>query len=436
MKKAFYINSALILVIGVFFLAVGHLMTPVACAAEPVELIVWGEGGPSGGSGHFWKKAMQEFEKTHPGIKIKYETPMEGLDISQELQKLRIALQYGGPNVVMSNAMGQSFKELLKTKHVLSLDEAYKKYGWDKRIYSNAQDAVTFDNIRWGIPIIIEVVGNFYNKDVFEKLGLSPPSTFDQHMAILGKLTKAGYYGTAIGLKAGWPSAFIASEYAYISAGSEYIEVMKGEKKWVDSKGLLKAIEVYKEIVDKGYSNPFVTGIDFNQARDMFFTAKAATILEGPWFIRQILITKPDFKAGFYGIPPINPDTDIMTLGGVGSTLLVTTDTKGKQREAAFELIDFIMSPETATSKAIELGEITPVDFPLTAEMPEMTRDFATTINKYGRQIGYWPVYHLPQSLFRKFNSVIQGMMMGKLTPMQVLEEMDKAREEYNRKQG
>ena len=399
--------------------------------AQENELVVWGFGGISK---PFWEKMMREFEVRTPHVKIRYETPLEGLELSQSLQKLRIAFQQeAAPDVAITDAAGQALKELLKTGNVLNLDDAYRDYGWDNRIYEGAQDSVTFDQKKWGVPINIEVVGYFYNKNVFERLGLSTPDTISQFMSVLEALTNAGYYGTSLGLRAGWPSALMASEYIFISAGTEYIAVMEGRKKWVNSEKCLEGLKVFKSLVDKGYTNPFVTGIDFNQARDLFFTKKAATILEGPWFIQQIQTTSPEFKVGFFALPQINPNTDIEVLGGVGTTIIATTKTKPELQESVFQLIDFVVSPYVAAKKAVELGQITPIDFPLAEETPLLTREIAQAINKYGKTIGYWPVYYLPASLFSKLNSFIQGMMTEKISPFDVLKKMDQAREDYEK---
>jgi len=399
--------------------------------AQKHELVVWGYGGISK---PFWEKMMHEFETRIPHVKIRYETPLEGLELSQSLQKLRITLQQkAGPDVVFSDAVGEALKEVVKTGNVLNLDDAYERYGWNNKIYESAQRSVTVHQKKWAIPLDIEIVGYFYNKNVFEKLGLSTPDTIDAFMSLLKTLTNAGYYGTAIGLRAGWPSALMASEYMYISAGTEYIAVMEGRRKWVDSEKCLEGLKVLRSLVDKGYTNPFVTGIDYNQARDLFFTEKASTILEGPWFIQQIKTTNPEFKVGFFSLPPINPDTDIKVLGGIGTSIIVTTKTKPEDRELAFQLLNFIISPYVAERYAAELGGIIPIDFPLTKETPSLTREIAQAIRMYGKTIGYWPVYYLPAPLFSKLNSFIQGMMAKKITPFDVLKKMDKAREDYEK---
>ena len=414
-----------IFVVMLIFNFVGHGI------AQEYELLVWGSGDVA--YGVFYKEIMREFEAKNPHIKIRYEEVMGGLEISQELEKLRLAIEYeAGPDVVFSQANGQSLREIVKTGNLVDLDDAYRKYGWDERIYKSAQVWISVDGKKWGVPPSVDVVGYYYNKTVFEELGLSIPDTIDEFMSLLETLTNSGYYGTAMGLRAGWPSALMASEYIYISAGTEYIEVMEGKKKWVDSEKVLEGLKVFRSLVDNGYTNPFPTGIDMNQQRDLFFTGKAATLLSGAWLIKMIQMAKPEFEIGFFGLPPINPDTDIKVLGGIGGSLLVSKQ-RPELQEASFQLVDFIISPEVAAKKAVQLGEITPIDFPLSEETPLLTRETAQAISRYGKATGHWPIGYLPAPLFRKMNSFIQGLMAKEITPFDVLEKMDAATEDHEK---
>ena len=210
---------------------------------------------------------------------------------------------------------------------------------------------------------------------------------------------------------------------------------MRNEQRWVDCADCLRGLQKFRSLVDLGLTNEFVVGIDVNQARDLFMTGKAATILEGPWFIKTVTMTKPDFEVGFFGIPPIDPKSEIQVLGGVGTSAMVLKKNNPARARAATDLINILVSPDTAVQKAAQLGEITPIDFPLNDQMDPLTREIAGAITRYGDKVGYWPVYHLPAPVFGKLNSYIQGLMNGELTPMQVLQEMDKARKEYDAQQ-
>ena len=427
--------TALALMISAPALFAGGKQEAQPAAAQKVtELVVWGPGGTSEA---FWQWVMEEFQKRNPSLKVRYDTPLVGVEISQALQKIRLSVQSGaGPDMALTDAVGQALREIVATGNVLTLDEAYTQYKWNGRIYTGAIDSITIDQKKMAVSIDIEVVGTFYNNTAFQKAGVSPPKTMEEYITTLKKLTQAGYAGTAIGLKGGWPSALMASEYMYISAGSEYIDVMKNKMRWVDSQKCLRGLQVFRSLVDNKLANEYVVGIDFNQARDLFFAGKVATILEGPWFIQQILTTKPDFEVGFFGLPPIDPKSDIQVLGGVGTSAMVIKKNDPDRENGAIKLIDFIISPEVASRKAKDLGEITPVDFPIIDDTSPLTKEIADAIKRYGDKVGYWPVYHLPAPLFRLLNSYIQGLMNGDLTPMQVLEKMDQSRKDFDAKQG
>ena len=61
---------------------------------------------------------------------------------------------------------------------------------------------------QYGIPTDLHVVGFWYRKDIFKKVGISVPTTLAQLESDDTKLKAAGYDAIAVGSKDGWPDAF------------------------------------------------------------------------------------------------------------------------------------------------------------------------------------------------------------------------------------
>jgi raffinose/stachyose/melibiose transport system substrate-binding protein len=316
----------------------------------------------------------------------------------------------------------------------MDLTDAYKEYGWDQRIPQSLIDHVTIDGKIYAVPQSVETVGLFYNITLFEQLGLSVPTTFDEYMAVLQALKDAGYYGYAIGLAGGWPSAFMASEFMYLSAGTEYAKVLSGEIPWTESPQSLQGLTAFHEIVAGGYSNPDVLGIDQDQANDLFFQGQTATTLNTNGWIGSVLIAKPEFETGFFYLPPIDPATDVKSLGGIGGSLIVTKSTPNP--DAALQVIDWLLAPEQVRTVFTGAGDIPPVDFELPEDTDPLLRQIATETIANAGNVGFWPVTYLAPQVFSQLNALVQGMMGGQLTPEQVLEEMQKAHETYVKEKG
>ena len=399
-----------------------------APAAEVKQLVTWSLGA---GNEAFQKELIGQFNEAHPDIQIEYDPALSGLDwLTEGMQKLRIALEnQAGPDFIGGIDSGSALAAIVESGEVLDLTETYQEFGWDKKFPQLFVDRLTIDGKIYATPIDVETVGLFYNMDLFAELGLSVPETYADYLTVLQAIKEAGYYGYAIGLAGGWPSAFMASEFMYTSAGSEYRAVLSGEKAWTDCPQCLDGLKAFHEIVEAGYTNPEVLGIDQDQANDLFFQGQTAMTLSGPWTIGDIWEAEPDFTTGFFYMPPVNAKTDITTFGGMGGAMLVNRSSAHK--DAALEFMNWFFSEETAQTVLRSAGAIMPIPFtvpddidPLLAQVTEQT---LANING----VGFWPVTHLPPQVFRQMNQFVQGMMGGQLTPEQVLVEMQDAHQTY-----
>lgn len=406
---------------------------PTPAPPEKKHLVTWSIGA---GNEEFQRQLVREYSDTHPDVEIEYDPALAGLEwLTEGMQKLRIALENkSGPDFIGGIDAGSALAAIVSSGAVLDLTPAYDQYGWKQDIPEVFVERVTIDGKMYAVPINVETVGLFYNMDMFEELGLSIPETFDEYLELLQAIKDAGYYGYAIGLAGGWPAAFMASAFCYGSAGSEYRAVLSGEKPWTDCSRCLDGLNAYYHIVEAGYTNPDVLGIDQTQAEDLFFQGKTAMTLSGPWKINDIKDAQPDFETGFFYMPPLDPNTDIRTFGGEGGTMIASKHSA--HPEAVLEFLDWFFSPETAVKVLKGASAIMPIPFSVPDDVDPLlgrvTEETLANIDK----VGFWPVTYLAPGVFAQMNQFVQGMMGGALTPAQVLEEMQNAHETYEREQG
>ena len=175
-------------------------------------------------------------------------------------------------------------------------------------------------------------------------------------------------------------------------------------------------------------------GVDQDQANDLFFQGQTAMTLSGPWTISDIWDAEPEFEVGFFYLPPIDPATDIRTFGGEGGT--VTSLQHTEDPEAALDYIDWFFSKDTAQEVLRGAGAIEPVPFEVPDDidpllLPGNGRDLENIDS-----VGFWPVTYLAPQVFAQMNQFVQGMMAGQLTPEEVMQEMQKAHESYQKETG
>lgn len=360
-----------------------------------------------------------------------YEDGLAGLQgMTETIQKLRLSLETGtAPDFGNCNA-GEHLKAVVESGKVLDLTPYYDEYGWREKLPQKFVDDCTIDGKIYAVPLTIDGVGIYYNKTLFGELGLEEPDTWEDFEHILNTLKDAGHYPYALGLAGGWPSAYQASQYGYISGGSEYLACMKGEFDWTQSEATRLALTKYA-MIGREYSNPDVCAINQDQANELFYAGMCAMVLNGSSLINAIQSAEVEFDTGFFVVPPINPDTDITAFGGESDTIFVNAD---GNVEGVIDFINWWLSDEGCET-VLQVGRAIPMvlDAEFSPEgLDPLFYDIACEMQANVDNFGSWPATYMPSYLFSDYNQFIQGMMAGDLTVDEVLEKLQADRVKYD----
>ena len=128
----------------------------------------------------------------------------------------------------------------------------------------------------------------FYNKDIFEELGLEVPKTFSEFEDVLAKIAESDY--TPIAFSATDPWAILFQFEPVLNAMSvdwikEYEE--NGTIK-VNDERVVAAYDKMLEWAEKGYYGKGYLGVDESGALLAFSKGEAAMCVEGTWNISTI----------------------------------------------------------------------------------------------------------------------------------------------------
>lgn len=150
-----------------------------------------------------------------------------------------------------------------------------------------------------------QIIGVFYNKDVFAANGIEVPQTWDELVAACDTLLAAGIQPVSLGIKDGWPQGQLANMFA----GTDLLakDLHWGAKRNADevkfnNPDLVKAMEKYQTICTK-YCGSNITGITYTQMLELFFTGKAAMLPIGSWVNAEVAKAEQDFEVGWFPIP-------------------------------------------------------------------------------------------------------------------------------------
>jgi sorbitol/mannitol transport system substrate-binding protein len=157
------------------------------------------------------------------------------------------------------------------------LDDLVAKYGDEyglDAINKNMSGAMTYDGKLYGLPMQAQMLVMAYRKDVFDKLGLKPPTTFAEMIDAAKKIQQAGEikYPIALPLLA---SADIVTAYdAALGSLGQNLTDPKTMKANLDSPESEKALEALLSL--KPYMDPQVTTFDQPAVQQQMYNGSAA----------------------------------------------------------------------------------------------------------------------------------------------------------------
>ncbi|MGN6126462.1 MAG: ABC transporter substrate-binding protein [Humibacter sp.] len=206
--------------------------------------------------------------------------------------------------------------DLGKNNLVLNYENELKKLGvWDDILPSAASTVSSVYGQMVSLPYQYNIEGIWYNKDLFSKLGLSQPTTFDELMADAAKIKAAGYTPFATDGKDAWPITRLIGDYIFRSVGPDAMKDIKdGKAKLTDAEYVKAAAEIQKMAQD-GYLGQGFVSTDAATATNAFLTGKAAMMYNGSWLLSNINDKSQDvIGADNVGLMPFPGVT-----GGAGS---------------------------------------------------------------------------------------------------------------------
>lgn len=280
-----------------------------------------------------FKDLITDFQAKYPGVKVTYQpTAFDGAR-----DKFKTAAQGGNaPDVMRAEiAWTPEFADLgyllpldgkVDTSDYLDAPLNYNKYG---------------DQL-WGIPQVTDALALLYNKDLLDKAGVQPPTTFEELKAAAGKVKETakvdGFYMRGDSY---WLLPYFygfGGEHALVNAEEKKITVNKAEN--------VQALEFVADLMKSpGVAKNTDFPNDYGNAMTAFKDGKVAMILNGPWASSDILSGKVFKTPDNLGIAPI-PAGPAGTGSPVGGHNLVISNTT-KNEAAALAFIEFINSAES-----------------------------------------------------------------------------------------
>lgn len=190
---------------------------------------------------------------------------------------------------IAGTAMVRPDGDLGKNGLVLNYETALKKLGvWDDVLPAAASTVKSVYGQMVSLPYQYNIEGIWYNKQIFDKLGISEPTTFDQLMSDAAKIKDAGYTPFATDGADAWPITRLIGMYIFRSLGPDAMQdIQSGKAKLTDAK-YVKAAQAIQDMAKEGYFGTGFISTNAAQATNNFLTGKAAMMYDGSWVLSNI----------------------------------------------------------------------------------------------------------------------------------------------------
>lgn len=359
------------------------------------------------------QEMIKEFEAEHPNIKIKLETVGGGADYGAAL-KAKFA---SGEEPDIFNNGGFKELELWKEKLADLSDEP-----WVEHVLPIGKVPMTDEDGKlYGMPVNLEGYGFVYNKDLFEKAGITePPATIDELKDAAKKLEAKKITPFSAGYGEWWvigqhllnipfaqqedPDAFIAGLYD----GSE--KIVGNEK-----------FKQFKEVLDTElkYANDNPLTTDYNTQVTLFASGETAMLQQGNWTENMITEINPDINMGFLPIPISNDDSADRLPVGVPNNWVLNKNSKHLEEAKTF--LEWMVSSETGKRYITEEFAFIPAFDNIE---PNGLGDLGQSILDYSKDEKTipWTWFKWPDGANKEFAATIQEYAAGKIDYDTVLE--------------
>ena len=305
----------------------GLAATPPA-RAETVRVTV---SYYSAATGPYFEKMAAAFHAANPGIDVKIEV----VNWDSLLQKLRTDIS-GGVNSDISIIGTRWLLDFVKDGLAEPLD-GYMSPEFKNRFIGQFLKPSQIGGKTYGLPIAASARAMFYNKAMLTQAGFPDgPKTWDDVVAAARKIKAAGSSG--FGLMAKGTEVDVYYYYALWSFGGDVIG--PDGKAAFDSPAGVKALTLYKSLVDQGLTEPGVTNYTRTDLQELFKQGRVGMIISLPFMINQIAKEVPNLD---YGIVPVPAGTTQSTYGVTDSVVMFSNS---KVKQAAWKFLDFLFTKD------------------------------------------------------------------------------------------
>lgn len=316
-----------------FFLTVLILISSLILAGT-VEIWSWRAQDED-----VWKEVEAKLQAEGKDIKIDF----RGFLATEYDSKMLLALQGGeGPDIAYTRRLpGGRTQALIESGLIKSLAADVDFSNFTEGVLKN----ITYQGEEYGVPFAVQVVGIFYNKDMFDEFGFEEPETWGELLEIADGFKQAGIDPFFAPVKDAWAIVMQHASAGVSILQPEWIEKLaKGETNFLDPEWINMNQYMYdlKQYFQKGFS-----GNSTSDLESAFAFGVSPMVFYGIWGVQMWQELNPDINVGYFMVPPISKEQEPYAYVYMDGSLGLTSSCDNA--EDTMEVLKFAATPEFGT---------------------------------------------------------------------------------------
>lgn len=403
---------AAFLFVTVLTVAIGSMCLSASAADKPVTLNMWSWRTEDANA---WNEVITEFEKSNPDIQVKFH-PYKDTEYDTIIST---ALQSGaGPDIYQVRPYNHS---LIDAGYAMALDGLVPELSNFPKAALNAARS-SKDDRAYGVPYAFATAQIYYNKTIFAKYGLKEPRTWDEFVDICRTVASKGVTPLAQGTKDGWTLSLALSIFGpNVYGGNDFVtKFLSGNTRLTNPK-FVASIERMRELAPYFMKNH--TGVPYTDTQIMFAMEQAAMFAGGSYEYGYFTKLNPNIKLGVFPAPTEDGSPGLISSWASAS---YAGNPKTKYPQQVITFLRFLGSVKFGQMMTEKLRIISPikgvkVSDPVVKEMYRLAQEQSTP---------HFAVLYLSNgspSGKKVLEDNLQGMYLGKVSPQEVAQNVDKA---------
>ncbi|HTP59267.1 MAG TPA: extracellular solute-binding protein, partial [Spirochaetia bacterium] len=324
---------------------------------------------------------------------------------------------------------------MIQSGHVLPLNKYYDKYGWKKILIPWGYEKVRENSAQFGKPGNIygvlfstQAMTFWYNKPLWNKLGLQIPKTYQEMEQVNQKIVQAGLIPCTLGGRYDWMTMRIVDYLLEVTAGPKLHDQLLLMKTSWDRPEVVQAFALFKKWVDNKWIIPDFLNTLPQDSHLPMYQGKAVYTIEGPWMASTLQNDQMDAADYGFFIHPTGHTP--LRLSGFIEQMMVNADKPKLVQDTAADVINWMVQPEVQSQRLLVNSStgtvgatVDPSQHPLLAESLKVLS---------GLQ-GTWLVMDqsLPEEPLHVYFQAQDELASGQTTPAEAAKTVQQAIEKY-----